>query len=258
MDFQLQDKVAMVAAASKGIGLAIAKGLADEGCKVSICGRTEETLEAAVGEISGDPRSYIVDVSNAADLQWWVDQTVADLGSPSILITNTGGPPAGPLETMTDEQWLSGIQSTLMNAIRLSNLVAPHMKAAGWGRIVHITSFVAKDPSQILPISSTLRAGLRSLTKLQAREWASSGITVNGVLPGHTMTDRQLHLADVRSERDGITPEEALDNQRTLIPRGDFATPEEIAAVAVFLCSWQASYLTGESILVDGGLSGGY
>jgi len=255
MRLGIEGKVAMVAAASKGIGFAIAKMLAEEGCRVSICARTEEALEAAIEAIPGDPRSYVVDVSDAEDLAWWVEQTRQDLGPVSILVTNTGGPPAGVLDQITDEQWQSGFEGTLLNVVRLVRLVQPDMLASNWGRIVHITSLVAKDPNRILPISSTLRAGLMSLTKLQALELAPSGITVNGVLPGHTLTDRQMHLADIRAQREGITPEEALERAGKEVPIGRLATPEEIAAAVTFLCSDPASYITGVNLVVDGGVT---
>ena len=257
MDLGLSGKVAMVAAASKGIGLAIAQLLSEEGCIVSICARNEDALAEAVNLIPGDPHSYVVDVSNPEDLKWWVEQTRADAGDPAILVTNTGGPPAGALSEMTDEQWLQGFESTLMNVVRLTRLVTPDMTAAGWGRIVHITSLVAREPSPILPISSTLRSGLVALTRLQARELGPVGITVNAVLPGHTLTDRQRHLADMRATREGITQEEALVKQAAEIPIGRLAQPNEIAAAVAFLCSEFAGYISGESLLVDGGLTRG-
>jgi 3-oxoacyl-[acyl-carrier protein] reductase len=257
MDLQIHNKVAMVAAASKGIGLAIAQALSNEGCRLSICARTEADLEAATDAIGGEAQSYVVDVANPADLKWWVEQTRADLGAPEILVTNTGGPPAGSIESLTDEQWLAGFEGTLMNAVRLSNLVVPDMKAAGWGRIVHLTSHVAREPIPLLPISATLRSGINGLTRLQAREWASFGITVNAVLPGSTLTDRQRHLADIRAEKESITPEEALEKQGKDVPIGRLAKPEEIAAMVAFLCGVPAAYVSGENILVDGALTRG-
>ncbi len=252
MDLGLQGKVAMVAAASKGIGRACAEMLAEEGCQISICGRTEETLEQTGAEIGDMVRSYVVDVSNAEDLAWWVEQTRQDVGAPSILVTNTGGPPAGGWLDMTDEQWQQGIDSTLLNIVRLSRLVVPDMQAGGWGRIVHVTSLVAKEPAKLIPISSTLRAGINALTKLQGSDLASSGITVNAVLPGHTLTDRQTHLLEVTAEKEGITVDEALKRQTASMPAGRMAEPAEIAAVVAFLCSRQASYVNGTSVLVDG------
>jgi len=257
MDLGISGKVAMVAAASKGIGLAIAKTLAAEGCQISICARNEEVLEAAAAEIGPETRSYVVDVSNVEDLAWWFEQTRDDLGTPEILVTNTGGPPAGKFTEMTDEQWQSGFESTLMNVVRLVRLLAPGMIESQFGRIVHLTSLVAKEPAPLLPISSTLRAGLMALTRLQAVELAPHGITVNSVLPGHTLTDRQRHLAEIRAQRDGITPDEALGKQGSEVPVGRLGTPEEIAAAVAFLCSVPAAYVTGTNMLVDGGLTKG-
>lgn len=252
MDYGLHGKVALVAAGSKGLGLAIAKMLQAEGAKVSICGRTPESLNAANMD-----HFRAADVSRGEDLERWVTSATAALGAPQIVVTNTGGPPAGNFTTMTDEQWQSGFDSTLMNVVRLVRLTAPAMKDAGWGRIVHLTSLVAKEPGTLLPISSTLRAGIMALTRLQATEFAPYGITVNGVLPGHAMTDRQLHLAEVIAARDGITPEEALARQSKTNPMGRIGTPEEIAAAALFFCSTGASYVTGTSLLVDGGATKG-
>lgn len=243
----------MVAAAGKGIGLAITRELAQEGCKVSICARSESGIEAAAGLVPG-AKGFVCDVSKAPDLEAWHKATVDNFGPVEILVTNTGGPPAGKWTEMTDEQWQSGFDSTLMNVNRLVRLVSPAMKEAGWGRIVHVTSLVAKQPYGLLPISSTLRSGLMSLTKLQSDELAPCGVTVNGVLPGHTMTDRQVHLAQVRGEREGIPFQQALKEQGAAVPVGRIAEPEEIAAAVAFLCSARASYITGISLLVDGGL----
>jgi 3-oxoacyl-[acyl-carrier protein] reductase len=257
MDFGLTGKVAMVAAASKGIGLATAKLLADEGCLVSICARSEETLEAAAAEVGDDTRSYVVDVSSGEDLEWWYQQTLDDLGAVSILVTNTCGPPAGGVFDLTDEEWTTGIDTTLMNVVRLCRLVHADMSGQRWGRIVHVSSLVAKEPSSLLPISSTLRAGLMALTRLQAIELGPTGVTVNCVLPGHTLTDRQTHLAEIRAEQLGISPEEAMRRQAQEIPARRLASPEEIGAAITFLCSQQAAYISGTNLLVDGGLTRG-
>jgi 3-oxoacyl-[acyl-carrier protein] reductase len=257
MNFGLSGKVAMVAAASKGIGLATAKLLASEGCAVSICARTEGTLETAAAEIGEDTRSYVVNVSSAADLEWWYHQTLDDLGPVDILVTNTGGPPAGDVFELADEEWSEGFESTLMNVVRLCRLLKDDMCERRWGRIVHVTSLVAKEPSSLLPISSTLRAGLMALTRLQAIELGEFGVTVNSVLPGHTLTDRQTHLAEIRAEQLGISPEEALRRQAREIPLGRLAAAEEIGAAITFLCSQQAAYVTGVNLLVDGGITRG-
>lgn len=243
----------MVAAASKGIGFAVAQALHDEGCRVSICARGEASLEQATSKLSGS-FGQVCDVSNAESNKAWYSATCAKLGTPEILVTNTGGPPAGNWTELTDEQWQAGFDSTLMNVVRLVRLASPGMRQQGWGRIVHITSLVAAQPHPLLPISSTLRAGINSLTRLQSDELAPHGITVNSVLPGHTMTDRQVHLAEVRSEREGLTVQTALEETGRSVPVGRIAGAEEIASAVAFLCSAQASYVTGVNLLVDGGL----
>ena len=173
------------------------------------------------------------------------------------MVTNTGGPPAGSWQTISDEQWQMGFDSTLMNVVRMVRDVAPGMKERGWGRIVHNTSLVAKEPNALLPISSTLRAGLMALTRLQALELAPNGVTVNSVLPGHTLTDRQIHLAEIRGQRDGMTLDEALAKQADEVPMKRLGKPEEIAAAIVFFCSQPAAFITGTNLLVDGGITKG-
>lgn len=233
----------------------MAEALAAEGCRVSICSRSLESLQPVVDAIGAEQALAVAcDVSNADDLRRWYDATIARFGQVDILITNTGGPPAAPFLKLSEEQWRSGIDSTLMNVVRLCNLVIPAMQERKWGRILHLTSFVAKQPVELLTVSSTLRAGISGLTKTLADQVAADGITVNAILPGHFLTDRQKHLAEIRAQDQGITPEEYLRKSEAVIPMQRYGRPEELANVAAFLCSERASYVTGTSIQIDGGL----
>jgi 3-oxoacyl-[acyl-carrier protein] reductase len=256
MDLQIGGRVAMVAAASKGLGRAIAEALAREGCAVSICARSLESLQAAreaIEQGGGEVLGVACDVSKQDQLENWFDATQRRFGKVDILVTNTGGPPAAPFMKLSEEQWASGVQSTLMNVVRLSRMVIPGMKERGWGRLVHLTSLVAKQPTELLTISSTLRSGISGLTKTLADQVARDGITVNAVLPGHYLTDRQKELSEIRSKEQGITAEEYLEKSRGLIPMNRFGEPSELADAVTFLCSERASYITGVSLQVDGG-----
>jgi 3-oxoacyl-[acyl-carrier protein] reductase len=250
MDLKIGGRVAMVAASSNGIGKAIALSLARQGCRVSICGRDPERLQGAWRELAAAvPAAQVLaspcDVTRGDDLDAWHRATV---------VTNSGGPPAARFLSLTEEQWKSGIDSTLFNVLRLSRLVLPQMRERRWGRIVHITSFVAKQPIDLLTISSTLRAGISALTKTMATEFARDGVLVNALLPGHVLTDRQIHLNEIRSKEEGVSIDEYAGRVQRSIPIGRYAEAREIGDVVAFLCSERASYVTGVTLQVDGGL----
>lgn len=259
MELGIRGRTAMVAAGSKGLGLAIATALVKEGARVSIGARTpgplaeaEQALRAAGGEVLAMP----VDVGKPEDLERWHAATVEKLGAPALVVTNTGGPPVGTFEDLTEAAWRTGIDSTLMNVVRLCRLVLPAMRAAKYGRIVHLTSFVAKKPWPLLTISSTLRAGLSALTTALAAQVAADGITVNAVLPGHFLTDRQVHLNEIRAQQHGITRAAWEERVKAEIPARRFGRPEEFADAVAFLLSERAAYITGTSLQIDGGLVG--
>jgi 3-oxoacyl-[acyl-carrier protein] reductase len=256
MDLGIKDRVAMVAAASKGLGRACAMALAEEGCKVSICSRNPEELEKTRAEIGahGETLAVVTDVSTASDLEGWYQRTIDSFGRVDILVTNTGGPPVKRFMELSDESWLSGVESTLMNVVRLSRMVIPGMRERRWGRIIHLTSLAAKQPVDELTISSTLRAGLSGLTKTMANQVGPHNITVNAILTGHILTDRQYALADVRVKERGITHDEYFAGQAAEIPLRRIGEPREIGEAVAFLASERASYVTGVSLQVDGGL----
>lgn len=256
MNLELNNRVAMIAAASKGIGKACAMALAQEGCRVSICARNADELEKTRSEIEAhcEAIAVVVDVSSANDLEGWYQRTIDRFSQVDILVTNTGGPPVKRFMELSDESWRTGVESTLMNVVRLSRLVIPGMRERRWGRIIHLTSLVAKQPVDELTISSTLRAGLSGLTKTMANQVGPDNITVNAILTGHIMTDRQYALADVRVKERGITHEEYFAGQAAEIPLRRIGEPRELGEVVAFLASERASYVTGVSLQVDGGL----
>lgn len=259
MDLGIRGRVAMVAAASKGIGRAVAESLLSEGCRVSLASRSRQNLEVAKSSLeSAFPGASIAtfpcDLSSSEDLEHWHDGTRDAFGDVDILVTNSGGPPAARFLDLTEEQWRAGIEGTLMNVVRLCRLVIPVQQKQKWGRIVHLTSFVAKQPMDLLTVSSTLRAGLSALTKTLSNQLAPDNILVNAVLPGHVLTDRQIELNEIRSREEGVSLEEYTARAVRSIPLRRHARPREIGDVVAFLCSERAGYLTGATLQVDGGI----
>ncbi|CAN5492244.1 SDR family oxidoreductase [soil metagenome] len=247
----------MVCAASKGLGLASATALAARGAAVVICARREALLEAAAREIRARTGSRIVpvvaDVSRADDTQRLLDRTMAELGGLDVLVTNTGGPPSGPFESLSDDAWRQSIDSMLMSVVRLSRAAIPHMRARGGGRLIHVTSVSVKQPIEGLVLSNALRAAVTGLARTLALELAADNILVNCVAPGYTRTDRVVELAEAAAAREGISPEDVQRRTEEQIPLKRLGTPEEFGAVVAFLASAEASYVTGTTLQVDGG-----
>lgn len=258
MDLGIKGRVALVGASGRGLGLATAKRLAMEGCAVALCDLDEEALAAGVKSVleevpGAKAKGYPVDLTKADSIKKLVDSARADLGPISILVTNSGGPPPGTFDMADDDKWQFGYDITFLSAVRLIRNVLPDMKEQKWGRIINFTSRSLKEPVPNLIISNAVRLAVVGMAKTLAEEVASFGITVNNIGPGVTSTDRAIELAGARAAKKGISPEEELKQTMASIPLGRLARPEEQASVAAFLASEEASYITGVSLLVDGG-----
>ncbi len=245
-------------AASRGLGRATAEALAREGCNIAICARNVEPLESAASYLRD---SFDVDVLPiAADLTQpsQIDSMVAKVlerwGSIHILVTNAGGPPSGPFQNHSMEDWKQALDLNLLSTVLLCQIVVPPMKKQRWGRIIHITSASALQPLEGLILSSAARAGVLGFSKSLANELGPWNILVNCVCPGYTLTDRVVGLLKSKSERMGLTVAEACNQWESQIPLGRLGRPVELASVIAFLASEQASYVTGTAIAVDGGL----
>jgi 3-oxoacyl-[acyl-carrier protein] reductase len=246
MDLGLEGKVALVTGASKGIGRGIAAELAVEGARVAISSRSREGIDAAAAEIGA--RGYVHDSEDLDAAAGLVDAVESDLGPIDVLVTNTGGPPAGPDPLgFTREQWETAYRSLVLAPMALIERVVPGMRERGFGRIVSVASTSVREPLPVLMLSNAHRTALLAAFKTLARDVAADGVTVNSVLPGRIATDRMVEMAGSR--------EAAEEAARTQVPAGRLGTVDEFAAVACFLCSARASYVTGAAVLVDGGLT---
>jgi len=246
MDLGISGKVALVTGASQGIGFGIARELAQEGARVAISSRTKERIEAAAAEIGA--RGYVHDTVDLDAAPSLVDAVTSDLGPIEILVTNTGGPPGGdPLE-FTREQWEAAHRELVVAPMEMINLVVPGMRERGFGRIVSVSSSAARQPIPALLMSNAHRPGLLGAFKTLSYRLAGDGITLNTILPGKIATDRIKHLHGSMEQAEEVAREE--------VPAGRLGTAEEIGAAAAFLCSERAGYITGQALLVDGGLVG--
>ena len=260
MDLGLEGRRALVAGASSGLGLAIARELAREGCAVAMVARGRERLERAAGDVARatDHRALPIvgDVSGAGEAERIVHETVASLGPIDILVANAGGPPATTFATATDEQYVAAIEQNLLGSIRLARACVPSMRERKRGRVLFVSSMAAKQPLGGLLLSNTARAGLLGFAKSLANEVARDGVLVNTVLPGHFDTPRAVELARMRAERDGRPVDQLLEERARSVPLGRLGDPREFAAMVAFLASERESFVTGTAIQVDGGQVG--
>ena len=258
MDLGLNGKVALVAASSRGIGRATAATLAAEGARVVMCARDRDTLEQAADRICAETGAEVftvpTDLSSAEGPARLVEAALEQAGALDILVTNTGGPPVGTFQELTDAQWEGAFTGLLMSAVRLIRAAAPCMEARGGGRVVNVTSVSVKQPIPGLMLSNAMRAAVVGLAKTLSTELAPAGILVNNVCPGRIATDRLNQLDEERARRAGVPVAQVRQQAQQNIPLGRYGQPEELAALIAFLCSSKASYITGETILCDGGL----
>jgi 3-oxoacyl-[acyl-carrier protein] reductase len=261
MDLGLKNKTALVAAASQGLGKATAFALAKEGVRVVICGRHKRELVKTADEIWKITQSEVIpvvaDVSRLQDIKKFVNIAKKRFGTVDILVNNAGGPPTGDILAITDEQWKKGHELTLMSTIRLTREVLPMMRKQKWGRIITIVSIAAVQPLNDLLISSTIRPGLFGLSKVLSNKYSRENITFNTVCPGMILTNRLEELMIARSVEKNTSKSRYLAEAAKDIPIGRFGRPEEIGNVIAFLASEKASYITGENIVIDGGMAKG-
>jgi 3-oxoacyl-[acyl-carrier protein] reductase len=255
MDLALRGQTALVAAASRGLGRAVAAAFVGEGARVAICARNRQRLEATASELGGDVLPVPADVTKPEDVERFVRTAADRFGRIDILVNNAGGPPVGSFVELTDEQWWQAIGLNLMSAVRLTRAVIPHMRKQGGGRILNITSYVVKQPLQDLVLSNAVRLAVVGLAKTLAMELGPDNILVNTVCPGPIGTERLDELTRTVATRQKISFEEAERRLWTdQIPLGRVGQPEEFANAVVFLASPRASFITGTALQIDGGL----
>jgi 3-oxoacyl-[acyl-carrier protein] reductase len=257
MDMGLKGKVAVVCAASKGLGKASAMGLAAEGANLVICARGEETLRQTADEIAQATGVKVVpvalDLSKDAECARLIETAQQEFGGLDILVNNAGGPPPGFFMDFSDEQWYAGFETNFMSAVRLVRLAIPIMQERGGGRVVNIVSISVKQPIENLVISNSIRASVIGVMKTLSQQYGKDGITFNNVLPGTILTDRVRQTSVTQAERENISIEEVLERGSRAVPMGRIGQPEDLGSLVVFLASSHAQWITGTSIQVDGG-----
>ena len=255
MDLGLKDKVALLAAASKGLGYGVARAMGREGAQLSICSRDADQVRTAGEKLSAETGAHVLampcDVRDAATVEAWIAQTVARWGKIDALLVNAGGPPAMTFKETTDAHWQAAFELTLLSAVRLIRAALPHMSHGS--AILTITSSSIKEPIERLGLSTVMRAGVAGLVKTLADELASDGIRVNNLIPGRIDTDRVAQLDQNTANARGITFEQARAEAISKIPLKRLGTIDEFGAAAAFLLSPAAAYITGATLRIDGG-----
>jgi 3-oxoacyl-[acyl-carrier protein] reductase len=258
MDLGLKDRVALVAASSQGLGKAVAMGLAREGARLALCARTEATLDTAAQEIRRETGAEVftraLDVTSHDAVRSFVAGTVERFGRLDICIANAGGPPSKSFAETSVEDWHTAAELNLMSTVYLAKETLPVMQERRWGRFIAITSVTVKQPVEGLILSNAVRSGVSGLVKTLANEYGRYNVLVNNVCPGYTATARLVSLSETLAKKEGVTPDEIEARWARQAPLGRIGQPEEFASVVVFLASERASYVTGVSIAVDGGM----
>jgi 3-oxoacyl-[acyl-carrier protein] reductase len=260
MNLGLRGKTALVAAASQGLGKAVALAFAVEGANVVMFSRNPESIEAAANEVRNlavDGSQVLglrADVTRASDLERVVSETVDAFDGADIVFNNAGGPKPGVFDDLTDDDWRAAVDLNLMSAVRLTRLCLPHMRARHWGRVIVSTSYSVKQPIHTLMLSNAVRSATTAWAKSLSDQVAQYGITVNALAPGQIETERVREYSEDVAQRQGRSPQEVEHDMVANIPIGRFGRPEEFGAAAAFLASQQASYITGVTLLIDGGL----
>ena len=257
MDLGLKGKVALVAAASKGLGRACAEELAAEGARVVICARSRDALARTRDEIAASTGAHVLavvaDVSTLEGIERVAREAAAEFGQVDILVNNAGGPPSGPFEKHDWETWQSAVDLTLRSAIELTRRVLPGMRERKWGRVINVTSIAVKQPVDGLILSNSIRSAVTGWARTLASEVARDGVTVNCVLPGYTRTERVEQLNAATASRENVDVAEIQRRIEAQIPMRRLGDPREFGALVAFLASERASYITAQSWPVDGG-----
>lgn len=259
MDLGLKDKVALVPASSKGIGLGVAKVLAAEGCRVVVSSRNQDSIAKArdlIAKETGNKNVHWVeaDLAVKADVDSLVEKTTSKFGTIDILAYNTGPPKPGTFTDLNDADWEHGVKLLLMSAVWMTKRVVPEMVRKKWGRLIYITSSTLRQPVPNLVLSNTVRLSLAGLSKSLALEYGSKGITSNGIMQGHIFTDRQKQVAQDMSSRTGRSLDDSVKQMLQDVPVGRYGSSEEVGYLVAFLASEKASYVNGTMLAIDGGL----